>query len=178
MSRPIEHPDPARAYELGIKHATLLRHLWTHPQFFFQEPPTPEICKVDFNRTSRGVYFITEFVENTYVKYVMPFLPQGATRKCKELGNPWAYKDPDYKWEWSWDASTSTLKDADGNQIAFPRLSDDDGREGAADIFTRGFMIKKIILENDSDPKATALLGGQSIDFGEEAKAVARSLDG
>ncbi|KAI1269562.1 hypothetical protein F5Y18DRAFT_103271 [Xylariaceae sp. FL1019] len=177
MSRTMGQPTPARAFELGVNHATLLRHLYNHPEFVFKEPPTAEIRKLDA-RTPPGLFFITDFVENTYTKYVMQFLPQGASRKCKELGNPWAYKDPDYKWEWSWDAETSTMKDADGNEIAFPQLPDEQAKETDADVFSRGFMTKKIILENRTDPKATALLGGRSIDFGEEAEAAARALRG
>jgi hypothetical protein len=170
-----EHPTPAQAFELGVKYATLLRHLYNHPDFKYQEPPTAAVAKLDLEKTPKGLYFTTEFVQTTYVNNVLPYLPQGASRKCKDLANPWAYEDPNYKWEWTWDAEAGALKDAEGNVVEFPRLSTFRAESIAMDLVTRNFLVKKLILEGSSDPKTTAILGGQ--DFGDEVRAMAEQLE-
>ncbi|KAI1329353.1 hypothetical protein F5Y16DRAFT_366618 [Xylariaceae sp. FL0255] len=169
------HPTPAQAYELAVNHAVLIRALRKHPEFKYQEPPTAYICKVDPS-TSPGLYFVTDLVEKNYVEHCLPLLPAGATRKCKELSNPWAYADPNYQWEWTWDAEAGAMKDASGNVIEFPRLSPSQVRENVTDMAGRGFIVKKIILENETDTKAQAFLGGRKMDFGEEARAAAAKL--
>ncbi|KAI0401211.1 hypothetical protein F4802DRAFT_440763 [Xylaria palmicola] len=172
-----QHPTPAQAYELATIYSTLLRHIYNHPEFHYQEPPTADISKVDLQRTPKGLFFTAEFIQNTYIKNVIPLLPEGATRKVKELGNPWAYADPNYQWEWTWDAAAGAMKDAGGNVVGFPRLPPSQAKENAFDISTRNFFAKKLVLENGTDPKAQALVGGTTFDFGADARAAAEKLD-
>ncbi|KAI0471974.1 hypothetical protein GGR56DRAFT_100878 [Xylariaceae sp. FL0804] len=173
-----EHPTPAEVYDLAVKHVVLLRLLQTHPEFHYLEPPTAEIAKVDANRVHKGLYFVADFVQNTYIKYILQFLPPGATRKCKELANPWAYRDPNFQWEWVFDTATGEMKDARGNVIEFPRFSSAQSKELLSEQFTRGVITQKIILENETDPKARALAfaGGPPFDFGEDTRRAAQEL--
>ncbi|KAI8945375.1 hypothetical protein F4801DRAFT_134126 [Xylaria longipes] len=172
-----QHPTPAQAYEQGVTYATILRHIYSHPEFHYQEPPTALVSKVDLERTPKGLFFTADFIQNTYVNYVIPFLPQGASRKCKELGNPWAFADPNYQWEWTWDAEAGAMKDANGNVVEFPRLPTSRVKEIATDMATRGFLAKKLVLENETDPKAQILLGGRTVDFGADTRAAVEKLD-
>ncbi|KAI1439867.1 hypothetical protein F5Y02DRAFT_404551 [Annulohypoxylon stygium] len=166
----IQHPTPAEAFKQAANHAALLRALFLHEKFKYAQPPTPDFIKPDMEQTPSALFFVADFVQNTYINYVIPFLPTGATRKCKDIANPWAWNDPSYEWEWTWDASTSTLKDKDGNVKEFPKLNEKEAVEKVGDVVSRGFMTRKIILENDTDPKAKMLTGGQEFDFGEAAK--------
>jgi hypothetical protein len=168
-----QHPSPAQVYELGVQYATLLGLLANHPQFKYLEPPTAEVAKIDALNTPVGLLWVNNFVETTYVKWVIPFLPPGATRKCKALGNPWAQADADYPWEWTWDAAGESLRDASGTPVPFPDHSGPNLAEHMEDISSRGFMTKKLILENETDPKARLLLGGSTFDFGPDIKALA-----
>lgn len=172
-----EHPTPAQVYELGTIYATILRHVLAHPDFHFLEPPTAIIANIDYDRTPRGLFWVAEFLQNTYINNVLPFLPEGASRKCKELGNPWAYADPNYQWEWTWDAEESAMKDANGTVVEFPRLPTSKVYENQSDIVSRAVFARKLVLENGTDIKAQLLLGGQPIDFGEDARAAVRRLD-
>ncbi|KAI0502825.1 hypothetical protein F5B22DRAFT_631945 [Xylaria bambusicola] len=172
-----EHPTPAQVYEAGTIYATILRHVMNYPDFHYHEPPTAIIAKIDLDRTPNGLLFTYDFVQTTYTDYVLPFLPQGATRKCKELANPWAYADPNYQWEWTWDAEAGAMKDASGAVVDFPRLPLSQVNALASDLFMRGFLVKKVILENGTDMKARTMVGGQPVDFGEEARAAASKLD-
>ncbi|KAH9885212.1 hypothetical protein F4778DRAFT_761521 [Xylariomycetidae sp. FL2044] len=114
------HPSPAKVYELAANHAMLLRTLFLHPKFKYLEPPDAIICKIDTEGTPSALLWLSDFVQNTYIKYIIPFLPAEATRKCKDTGNPWAYSDPNYQWEWQWDAEAGALKDLSGNTVEFP----------------------------------------------------------
>ncbi|KAI1822430.1 hypothetical protein F4861DRAFT_391414 [Xylaria intraflava] len=172
-----EHPTPAQAYELGTSFATILRHLFTHPEFQYQEPPTASVSKMDLERTPKALFFTADFIQNTYINNVLPYLPQGATRKCKELGNPWAYSDPNYQWEWVWDTEADTMKDMNGNEIGFPRLSSSQLQENHTDLRTRNFLAKKLVCGSASDPMAQALLGGRLFDFGDDTRAAVEKLD-
>ncbi len=172
----IGHPTPAQAFELAEKHAALLRHLYNHTQFKYLEPPTATIYKID-PETEPALFWMADFVQNTYVNCVIPFLPVGATRKCKALGNPWAHADPSYQWEWEWDAQAAVLKDASGSSIDFPRLPEAQAKEKIGDVITRGFMTKKIVLENGTDPKARLIIGGKTFDFGEDVRQAVEHLD-
>ncbi|KAI0485550.1 hypothetical protein F4859DRAFT_511748 [Xylaria cf. heliscus] len=172
-----QHPTPAQAHELGVIYATLLRQIYSHPDFHFQEPPTALVSKVDLKRTPKGLFDTAEFIQNTYVNWVIPYLPQGASRKCKDLGNPWAFADPNYEWEWTWDAEAGAMKDANGNVIEFPKLPRSRVKEIGADISSRGFVTKKLILENGTDLKSQMLLGGRPFDFGADVRAAAEKLD-
>lgn len=174
-----EHPTPAKAYELAATYAALLRHVYGHPDYHYKEPPTATSAKIDAERMPKGLFFTADFLQNTYVSNVLVFLPDGATRKCKELGNPWAYQDPNYTWEWTFDAATGTMRDAEGKAVAapFPKLSAAKLMENTIDLSTRNFFAKKLLLENGTDPKVQAMLGGRSIDFGEAARAAAAKLD-
>lgn len=169
------HPSPAQAMQLAIVYSELLRALYGHPQFKYLEPPTAAVCKID-ESTPPPLFFAADFVQSTYINNVIPFLPAGATRKCKVIANPWAFADPDYQWEWEWDAATGTMKSADGAAVEFPRHPEAKVKEMLGDLYGRGFMAKKIILENNSDPKAMAMIGGV-FDFGEEARRACEKLD-
>ncbi|KAI6083075.1 hypothetical protein F4821DRAFT_245579 [Hypoxylon rubiginosum] len=164
----IKHPSPAEAFELATKHAALLRALFLDPRYRYLQPPTAEFIKPDTDQTPLPLFFVADFVQETYINYVIPFLPAGATRKCKAVANPWAWNDPNYTWEWEWDAQTSTFKDAEGKAHEFPKHSDKFGVEKMGDVFSRGFMTSKIVLENATDMKARLMLGGKTFDFGEE----------
>ncbi|KAI1413301.1 hypothetical protein F5Y13DRAFT_28599 [Hypoxylon sp. FL1857] len=170
----IRHPTPAEAFDQAAKHAALLRGLFLHPQYKYAQPPTADFIKPNALQTPKGLFFLADFVQRTYIEYVIPFLPAGATRKCKAIANPWAWSDPNYKWEWEWDAGTSTLKDADGNVKEFPKLSEKDAFQKQSDILSRGFMTRKIILENSTDPKARLMAGGEPFDFGEEVEKLVK----
>ncbi|KAI0012774.1 hypothetical protein F4779DRAFT_566777 [Xylariaceae sp. FL0662B] len=170
----IKHPTPAEAFDLATKHAALLRGLFLDPRFKYAQPPTADFVKPDPNQTPMALLFVSDFVQRTYVEYVVPFLPAGATRKCKAIGNPWAWSDPNYQWEWEWDDQTKTLKDAAGNVKEFPKLPKSEAVEKMSDIIGRGFMTRKIILENRTDMKARLLVGGQTCDFGAEVERLVR----
>ncbi|KAF2969414.1 hypothetical protein GQX73_g4168 [Xylaria multiplex] len=172
-----EHPTPAKAYELGVIFATILRHVYTHPEFHYLEPPTADVAKMDLDHTPRGLFFTADFIQNTYMSNIIPFLPPDATRKCKELANAWAYADPTYQWEWVWDAEAGVMKDTDGNIVEFPRLPAVEVHDHAGDLATRNFFIKKLLLENGTDPQAKILMGGHAIDFGEDTKAEVQKLE-
>ncbi|OAA57399.1 hypothetical protein SPI_07058 [Niveomyces insectorum RCEF 264] len=175
----IKPPSPAEAFKLASNYAALLRALCLHPQYYMLEgkTATAQFVPVDAQRTPLPLLYGSQFAQDTYIKYVIPFLPQGATRKCKDIANPWAWSDPNYAWEWEWDAAAGVLKDTAGNAIEFPKLRKAEAMEKLTDILSRGFMIKKIILENETDPRARMMLGGASFDFDEEAKNAARNLD-
>ncbi|KAI1385868.1 uncharacterized protein F4822DRAFT_356590 [Hypoxylon trugodes] len=166
----IEHPTPAEAFELATNHAALLRGLFLHPEFKYAQPPTADFVKPDTEKTPLPLLFVSESAQKTYVECVIPFLPAGATRKCKDIGNPWAWSDPNYKWEWEWDAQTSTLKDSNGNVQEFPKLPEKAAFEKISDVYTRGFIVGKGILENETDMKARLMIGGQTFDFGQEVR--------
>ncbi|KAJ3571848.1 hypothetical protein NPX13_g5239 [Xylaria arbuscula] len=172
-----EHPTPAQVYELGTIYSTILRHVYTHPDFHYQEPPTPPFAKIDYDRTPQGLFFTAEFLQNTYLTYVLPFLPKGASRKCKEPGNPWAYADPNYQWEWTWDDEEGALKDRSGAVVEFPRLSASESEAHQGDLVGRNFFAKKLVLENATDFKVQLMIGGRPIDFGEDARAAVSKLD-
>ena len=171
----VKPPTPAEAFELAEKHATLLRQLYSHPEFKYLEPPTAAICKTDPD-THPALFWATDFVQNTYVDYILPFLPEGATRKCKALGNPWAYADPDYQWEWQWDAEARALKDAAGNAVPFPELREQKATKLVRDITSRTVMAEKILLGSQSDPMVRMMFGGREFDFGEDIKQAAKNL--
>lgn len=173
-----QHPTPAQVYELAVDYAALLRALFYHPEFKFLEPPTAQISKIDPDKTNPALFWVTDFVQNTYVNNVIPFLPQGSTRKCREISNPWAYADPTYNWELTWDSEAGALKDASGSSVSFPKLSQASVREKMEDLVGRGFMTRKLILDNQTDVKAQLLMGGQSFEFGDEVKAAARKIAG
>lgn len=172
----LSHPSPSQVMEFAVDYAELLRFLFNHPQFKYLEPPTAAICKIDGKNTPPPLIYASEFVEKTYIEYVIPWLPAGATRKCKALGNPWAFADPDYRWEWEWDAAAGSMKSADGAAVEFPRFSPAEAKEKIGDLFFRGFMAKKAILENGTDPKAMLMMGGP-FDFGQEVRQACEKLD-
>lgn len=170
------NPSPAQVMEFAVAYAELLRSLFNHPQFKYLEPPTAAICKID-GTTPPALIFASDFVEKTYIEYVIPWLPAGASRKCRVLGNPWAFADPDYRWEWEWDAAAGAMRSAaDGAAVEFPRFSDAKAKEMIGDLYGRGFLAKKAILENGTDPKATLMMGGP-FDFGAEVKQACEKLD-
>ena len=92
-------------------------------------------------------------------------------------GQPWAYADPNYQWEWEWDAESGAFKDTAGNLIKLPKMPTGRATSLAKDIISRGFMTKKIILENETDAKVRMMFGGEAFDFGENVKQVAGNLD-
>ncbi|KAI0886778.1 uncharacterized protein GGS22DRAFT_117420 [Annulohypoxylon maeteangense] len=171
---PIQHPTPAEAFKQAKAHATLLRSLYLHPKFKYAQPPTPVFIKPNMDETPPALFFVADFVQTTYIEYVIPFLPAGATRKCKDVANPWAYIDANYVWEWEWDEAAGVLKDKDGNVKEFPKLAQAQAVQKMGDIVSRGFMARKVILENATDLKAQLLMGGQPFDFGEEVEKAVR----
>lgn len=172
-----DHPTPAQAYELGAQYAALLRAMYNHPKINYLEPPTAEISKIDPKNTHAGLFSVVDFVQNTYIQYVIPLLPAGATRKCKELANPWAYGHPNYNFELTWDSEAGDLKDASGNAaVNFPKLPGEVVQERMGDLFGRLFMTRKLIFENETDPKAKLLIGGEGLDFGEDVRAAAQNV--
>ncbi|KAI0015246.1 hypothetical protein F4780DRAFT_94209 [Xylariomycetidae sp. FL0641] len=170
------HPSPAQVYELAVQYATLLRRLYGHPDFCYLVPPNAGMAKLDEKNTPKGLLHVVGFVQNTYLHYVLPYLPAGASRKCKEVGNPWAYDDPNYQWEWTFDEGAGVMRDARGNAMEFPKLPVDESREHMSDAFTRGLMTKKLILENGTDLKAQMLVGGRPYDFGEDVRRATEAL--
>jgi hypothetical protein len=170
-ARPPAHPTPREAFELARAHADLLRALFNHPAFVYMSPPTPQRYPVDAARTPAALLLVSEFVQTTFVEHVLPFLPTGATRRCRTLANPWAYADPDYKWDWVWDDAAGELcAEADGAVQLFPDLGARAGARARSDIWTRGFLASKAICDNATDPKARMICGGQEFDFGEDAR--------
>lgn len=179
-SQPIAHPTPAQAFKLAANHAALLRHLFNHPEYKYLSPPDARIYKTDTDGTAPALLWVTDFVETTYVSCVIPFLPAGATRKCREIANPWAYADPAYEWEWVWDDETTTggeLRDREGKPVPFPRLGEAEAKDKMGDLHMRSFMAQKLILENETDPKARLMIGGKSFDFGQDAKDVVATVE-
>ncbi|KAI1874966.1 hypothetical protein JX265_003650 [Neoarthrinium moseri] len=168
---------PRQAFALARSHAELLRQLFNHPEFKYTEPPTSVRYPVDVDRTPPALLMVSDFVQTTYVEHVLPLLPAGTSRKCKDVGNPWAFADPNYSWEWTWDESAGELRDAQGAKIDFPVLPKARAIELRGDVYSRSFMAHKCICENDSDVKARMMIGGQSFDFGEEARRIIKSLE-
>lgn len=175
LNEDLSHPSPAQVMELASQYADLLHALFYHPSYKYAQPPTAEFVKPSPD-TPIGLYWTADFVQNTYVERVVPFLPAGATRKCKDIGNPWARADPAYAWTWAWDASTETLKDDRGEAVTFPTLSKAVLLDKLQDIYGRGMMTKKLVLENATDTKAQLLLGGAPYDFGEEVKRATEQI--
>ncbi|KAH9895411.1 hypothetical protein F4778DRAFT_783767 [Xylariomycetidae sp. FL2044] len=185
-----KHPTPVQVYEIAVRHATLLRLLFTHPDFKYREPPTADVYKIGPG-TNPGLFYVTDFVENTYVKNVIPLLPAGATRKCKALANTWAYADPEWVWEWTWDTESGVMRDHgdgdgdngdNGNRVVeFPRMRDaDEVREWVTDLVIRGVMTRKLVLEKETDEKARymmAKMDAEGLDFGEDVRRLVAELD-
>ncbi|KAH6659185.1 hypothetical protein BKA67DRAFT_543801 [Truncatella angustata] len=171
------HPTPRQAFDLARKHAELLRHLFNHPQYVYSSPPTAARYPTDTSRTPVALLMVTDFVQTTYVEHVLPFLPPGASRRVREVGNPWAYADAGHVWEWEWDEEKGEIRDKrDGAVQEFPSLGDAKGTEMRGDVWSRAFMAGKCICENGTDPKAKLMIGGQSFDFGEDARRIITSL--
>ncbi|KAI0379354.1 hypothetical protein F5Y04DRAFT_259607 [Hypomontagnella monticulosa] len=164
----LKHPTPTEAFDLAAKHAALLRGLFLDPRFKYAQKPTADFVKPDAEQTPLALLFVSDFVQRTYIDYVIPFLPAGSTRKCKDIANPWAWDDPNYQFEWVWNAAAARLEDASGNVKEFPKLQNNEAVEKMGDLVGRGFMVRKAVLENRTDPKAKLLLGGEPFDFGEE----------
>ncbi|VUC36341.1 unnamed protein product [Clonostachys rosea] len=169
---PSQHPTPAQVYELAVDYAALLRALYADPGFKFLQQPTAEVSAIDTENTHMGLFWTTDFVQTTYIDNILPFLPQHATRKTKQLGNPWAYGDSSYQWDLTWDAEASALKDRDGNSATFPTLSQAEVKEKLDNLVSRGSMIKKLIFDNESDFMAKMAMGGQTYKFNDEVKAI------
>ncbi|OTA98178.1 hypothetical protein M426DRAFT_326194 [Hypoxylon sp. CI-4A] len=170
----IRAPTPSEAYKQAKNHAALLRALFLDGRFKYAQPPTAEFVKPDLKQTPMALYFAADFVQTTYIEYVVPFLPAGATRKCKDLANPWAWSDPNHKWEWTWDADKNALVDEQGGAHEFPTLREKDAVGKVADLVGRAFMTRKVILDNATDPKATLLVGGKTLDFGKEIEELTK----
>jgi hypothetical protein len=164
-------PEQQRAedYHIAVRHAALLRALYAHPGFHFLEPPTAEVHKFDEERTNPGIFFLTDFVQNTYVNYILPLLPPGVTRKCKELANPWAYADGNYVWEWTWDAATSSLKDSQGNDVPFPPVEQSLRSSSAVDVRTRT-LTSDALINGQGMPLQLQMMGLKEVEFGDDIK--------
>ncbi|KAI0107088.1 hypothetical protein GGR51DRAFT_559773 [Nemania sp. FL0031] len=158
-----KHPPLGILYEFVIAYANIIRHLHNHPEYFYLQPPNAQFIRPDYNLTPRALYKTTEFIEWIYYENLLPLLPYGAPWKCKETGNLWNYINPYYK-------------DANGIVVDFPMLSEPELEKHYNLITSMNFMIKKIILENDTDPMAQALLDNQPFDFGGPVKHLVRLL--
>jgi hypothetical protein len=174
---PLGHPTPPQVFTVARNHATLLRHLFNHPHFHYVSPPTATIYRPDAKKTPPALLMVSDFVQTSYINHVVPLLPAGATRKCKDIANPWAWADPEYKWDLEWDEAAGELRDREGKAVAFPFLGEEEGKEMLSDMYLRAFMAQKLILENATDEKATLMVGGAPFDFGEDAKEVVKGLD-
>lgn len=161
--------------ELATTYATLLHAIFYHPLYKYDQPPTADFVKPSAD-TPVALIWTADFTQSTYIERIIPFLPAGATRKCRDIGNPWAQADPSYAWTWTWDAASETLKDERGEAVKFPTLPKREVFEKMSDVITRGMMTKKLVLENRTDTKAQLLLGGAAFDFGEEARKVAAHI--
>ncbi|KAI0484366.1 hypothetical protein GGR56DRAFT_613520 [Xylariaceae sp. FL0804] len=66
--------------DLAIRYATLLRHLYEHPEFKYTQsvPPLPDMA-----RPPMGLRHTAKFVQRTYLEHVLPFLPPGNDRRCR-----------------------------------------------------------------------------------------------
>ncbi|KAK9799864.1 hypothetical protein AB5N19_10529 [Seiridium cardinale] len=171
-----KHPTHHQALDLARKYAELLRQLFNHPQYVYSETPTSSRYPTDTEKTPIALLMVSDFVQTTYVEHVLPFLPPGASRKLKEVGNPWAYADENYAWEWEWDEEKGEIRDKNSGALQkFPTLGAA-GVEKRGDIWTRSFMAGKCICENGTDAKARLMIGGQSFDFGEEARRIITNL--
>jgi hypothetical protein len=171
-----EHPSPTQVHELASQFAALLRALYSHPEYKYLEPPTALICKYDRANTPRALFWVTDFVEKTYIEWILPFLPSRATRKCKDFANCWAYADPAYEFEWTWDPEAVALKDGDGKTVDFPRLPNSRVHKLLSDLVGRQMIAKKLITENATDPRAQLMLGGEKFDFGDEIRALVGAI--
>lgn len=70
--------------------------------------------------TEPTLFWATYFVQKTYVAAALPFLPEGATWKCKALANHWAHADPACQWAQEWDAEAEALKDTKTAAVSSP----------------------------------------------------------
>jgi hypothetical protein len=165
-------------YELAVDYAALLRALFADPGFKFLEKPTAEVSAIDTNNTHMGLFFTADFVQTTYIDNILPFLPQHASRKTKELSNPWAYGNPSYQWELAWDAEAGALKDKNGSSATFPTLPQAEVKDKLENLVSRGFMIKKIVFENGTDFTAKMAMGGRTYNFSDKAKAMITKIYG
>ncbi|CAH0053810.1 unnamed protein product [Clonostachys solani] len=161
-----------QVYELAVDYAALLRALFGDPGFKFLQKPTAEVSAIDTENTHMGLFWVTDFVQTTYIDNILPFLPSHASRKTKELGNPWAYGDSSYQWELTWDAEAGALKDKNGNSATFPTVAQAEVKSKMENLVSRGFMIKKLVFDNGSDFMAKMAMGGQTYNFSDEAKAI------
>lgn len=178
MSQPLAHPGPRDVFNLARKYAELLRAIYTHPEFKYFETPTAAWQPIDTKNTPTPLLMVSNSVQTTYIEYIIPFLPAGATRKTREISNPWAYADPAYEWEWEWDEERGELRSkADGQAQPFPDLGAA-GTEKRGDVVLRSMIACKCICENATDPKAKLIIGGESFDFGEDANRLATELAG
>lgn len=175
-TEPFTHPTPRQAFNLARKHAELLRLLFNHPQFAYTSPPNATQYPVDTEKTPVALLMVSDFVQTSYIEHVIPFLPSGASRKTKEIANPWAHADDSYTWEWEWDEDKGELRDKSTGEVQkFPALGRK-GKEMRGDIWTRAFMAGKCICDNGSDAKAKLMIGGESFDFGEEARRLIQEI--
>ena len=78
-----EHPSPAEVYRTATAYAALMRALYNHPAYVFAQPPTADFIKPDLARIPTALRWVTDFAETTYVEYVLPLVPAGATRRCR-----------------------------------------------------------------------------------------------
>ncbi|KAK8088807.1 hypothetical protein PG997_003768 [Apiospora hydei] len=177
-TKPITHPTPAEAFELGSNYAALLRALYGNPAYCF-DGRDDEARR----RHAPGPVLRHRLRREDVHQARAPLPAPGATRRCRALANPWAYADPSYAFTWEYDPESQTMwykkggdDDENEEEVPFPKLPEKQAREMISDAWTRGFMAQKIILENATDPKARALAGGEVFDFGPEAREIVRKV--
>jgi hypothetical protein len=154
----LNQPTPSDVFTVSSHIAALLRALLLHPSTTFVGD-----MMTDPTTTPPTLYNVTDFVQRTYITYLLPLLPPNATKKCKALANPWAYEDLDW------------TKETDGEAMApgkYPRIQGNAKLEEQwRDANGRSVMIGMII----NDPKKQAMFGG-SFDFGKDVYDAAEKL--
>lgn len=131
-----DRPPQPKPTSWPRKHAALLRHLYSHPKYRYREPPTATRFQLDLDRAPLGLFWVTDFVQNTFSHFVMPFLPAAA--RCRALANPWAHADASIRWAWEWDADA----DADAQALR--------GCYGCDDVFRTDSAVMGLALELQS----------------------------
>ena len=139
-------PTPTEVFDLAAKVAALLRALLYHPGTAFVGDMV-----TDPQNTHPTLFNVTDFVKTTYLEYLVPLLPPGATSSCRALTNPWRFREPDFQENLDALAEDKYPK-VKGNEKLLEKWRDANSR-----AITIGMII--------ADPKKQEMFGG-SFDFG------------
>ena len=151
-----DNPTPTEVFDLAAKVAGLLRALLYHPGTAFVGDQV-----TDPQNTHVTLFNVTDFVKTTYLEYLIPLLPPGATRSSRALTNPWRFREPDFQENPDAMAENKYPK-VKGNQELLGKWQDAN---------SRAIMIGTII----ADPKKQEMFGG-SFDFGKAVYECAEEL--